>query len=198
MEFCYEAQGARMNVFELKTLTNANQIDKIKTFFRWNIAMLSNKLIFVVPILFSGAVLAKTPTECDYLRDSSLPTRGWVNQYDDEYGCSSDYLKIGSDSPLSNNIAYYVEGDSNSANSAKLVMNINNNEYESKAETAFIKSAQELSKKIINDNIPNDILKAIKGGENLSIIIKNTKVETKTINWISGNGYEKHIIFKIK
>ena len=26
MEFCYEAQGARMNVFELKTLTNANQI----------------------------------------------------------------------------------------------------------------------------------------------------------------------------
>lgn len=116
-----------MNVFELKTLTNANQIDKIKTFFRWNIAMLTNKLIFVVPILFSGAVLAKTPTECDYLRDSSLPTRGWVNQYDDEYGCSSDYLKIGSDSPLSNNIAYYVEGDSNSANSAKLVMNINNN-----------------------------------------------------------------------
>ncbi|GKR25318.1 hypothetical protein [Aeromonas caviae] len=107
-------------------------------------------------------------------------------------------MKIGSDSPLSNNIAYYVEGDSNSANSAKLVMNINNNEYESKAETAFIKSAQELSKKIINDNIPNDILKAIKGGENLSIIIKNTKVETKTINWISGNGYEKHIIFKIK
>ena len=32
MEFCYEAQGARMNVFELKTLTNANQIDKMKTF----------------------------------------------------------------------------------------------------------------------------------------------------------------------
>lgn len=136
-------------------------------------------LIILLSTTLSGFVWATPPVECNLLNGIELPTRGWANQYDDEYGCSSDYLKIGSGSPLSNNIAYYVEGDSSSANSAKLVMNINNKEYESKAEIAFIKAAQELSKKLFNTEIPNDILNAIKDGENVSIIVKNKKLETK-------------------
>lgn len=162
--------------------------------------MQTNKLIFIAPILFSSAVLANTPAECNYLKDSSLPTRAWVNHYDDEYGCSSDYLTIGSgsNSSLPNNIAYYVEGDSKSSKTAKLVLNINNKKQEASAKKAFFDTAQKLSNKIISAKVPNDILNAIQNGKNVSVVVGDKEIIAKRINWASGNGYETHIVFKLK
>lgn len=160
--------------------------------------MITNKIFFLVSLLLSEAVLANTPTECDYLKDSSLPTRGWVNQYDDEYGCSSDYLNIGTGSPLPNNIAYYVEGDTDSAKSAKLVMNINNKGLEKNAKAALINAAQNLSKKIINTKLPDSVLSAIKNGQENSVSVENKSIHVKRNSWPSGNGHEVHIIFTLK
>ncbi|EKP0276778.1 MULTISPECIES: hypothetical protein [Aeromonas] len=138
------------------------------------------------------------PTECYYLENSNLPTSGWINHNNDEYGCSSSYFDIGTGSPLPNNIAYYVEGDSKSAHSAKLVMNINNKKQEKEAKAAFTSTAKLLSRQVVKSSIPNEFWKSIENNKNKSIIIDDKKISVTSINWPNGNGYETHITFKLK
>ncbi|MFZ7128326.1 MAG: hypothetical protein ACOWWM_19405 [Desulfobacterales bacterium] len=83
-------------------------------------------IIFVFCIISVAGVLTfdkvdaelletKPTMVCDYVSAVGLPTRGWKNYGDNEWGCTSNYKEIGSSGPtwapgLRNNLAYYCSG----------------------------------------------------------------------------------------
>lgn len=145
----------------------------------------------------NSALLSPDPSQvCDYLSSFGLATRGWKNQYDKEFGCSSPYKEIGAGAPLANNIAYYVEGGRTTANRAKLVMNINNKGSAESAHRELLKVAENLSPKVTGVGLPKEIAAAITNGTNASRTAGPSTIEVIRINWPTGKGYEVKVFFE--
>lgn len=133
---------------------------------------------------------------CNYLTGDGLATRGWKNQYDNEFGCSSPYKEIGTGMPLANNLAYYVEGSSAEARLVKLVVNINNKTLAGSAYTELLQASQELSLKLSGVKLPEEISSAIKNGKKASAKAGNTEIEVIRIDWPTGKGHELKVFFE--
>ena len=85
-------------------------------------------------------LLVTVPSQvCSFLDDAGLATRGWKNQYEQEYGCSSAYKQIDSGFPLANNLAFYAEGNGSSVAQVELMLNINNRAQASSAHQELLK-----------------------------------------------------------
>ena len=156
---------------------------------------------FSVLILFCVASIAHaelqitSPQEvCNILSKSGLSTGEWKNNYG--YGCNSSYKEIGSGSPLTNNLAYYVDGDKNFVSQAKLVLNINNKSQATSAISALISSSEELSVKLTGEKLPQIIKDAITRGKAIKAKAGKAVIEVKRDDWPTGKGYELHVIFK--
>ncbi|MCY9837982.1 hypothetical protein [Aeromonas media] len=161
------------------------------------------RLIFTVFVLsvatspVSADFLNTGPSAmCNYLTSDGLATRGWKNQYDNEFGCSSPYKEIGTGVPLANNIAYYVEGSSSEARLAKLVVNINNKTLAGSAYTELLQASQELSLKLSGVKLPEEISIAIKNGKKASAKAGSTAIEVIRIDWPTGKGHELKVFFE--
>jgi hypothetical protein len=135
-------------------------------------------------------------TVCGYMVNSDLDTRGWKNDYDNEFFCSSSYKEIGTGWPLANNLAYYVEGSYSEAKMAKLVLNINNKDSAASAYTELLKAAQALSLKLSGVDLPSEISNAITNGKNASTEAGGTKTKVIREEWPTGRGYEIKVFFE--
>jgi hypothetical protein len=145
----------------------------------------------------SATFLSTDPsTVCNYLTNGGLATRGWKNQYDNKFGCSSPYKEIGTGAPLANNLAYYVEGGPSEAKVVKLVININNTASAASAYAELLKVAQALSPKLTGVKLPSEISSAITNGKNASANAGGTIIEVIRIDWPTGKGHEIKVFFE--
>ncbi len=140
----------------------------------------------------------KPQDACAYLSNvSGLQTRGYKNQYEDTFGCSSPYKEVGADYPLANNIAYYVSGNSQNANELKLVLNVNSAQGAKEAHAALLQHSDELSQKALGVPMPKEVRSAISSGKAGKWTLGKAKVELVRENWATGKGYElKYILRK--
>lgn len=154
-------------------------------------------LVFLAFSASANAVLLSPDpsTTCNYLSDMGLATRGWKNDYDNEFGCSSPYKELGTGAPLANNLAYYVEGGPTTAKKAKLVVNINNKSSAMPAHQELLKAAEALSLKVAGAILPEEISSAIKSGTKASTKVGQTNIEVIRIDWPTGKGYEVKVFF---
>ncbi|WP_162897036.1 hypothetical protein [Chromobacterium rhizoryzae] len=157
--------------------------------------------VIIVCSLFTSPALAalKTSTPsvaCSLLDSVDLATGSWKNIYENKYGCNSQYKHIGTAFPLANNIAYYVEGNSNSVSMAKLVLNINDQPGSTVARKALASSSEILSKKITGLTLPASIKSAITSGKPEKAKAGMASIEVTRNNWPTGKRYEIHVIFQ--
>jgi len=127
---------------------------------------------------------------CAYMSVMGLKTRGWKNQYDNIYGCSSSYKDIGTGYPLANNLAYYAEGERTVVTQVKLVLNVNNKGASNAAHSELLKAAEALTTKASGKTLPQSLKDAIKSGSKRSAKVGNSSIEVVRINWPTGKGYE--------
>lgn len=139
----------------------------------------------------------KPQDACAYLSQvSGLQTRGYKNQYEDTFGCSSPYKELGAGSPLANNIAYYVDGNSQNANELKLVLNVNAAQSAKEAHAALLQYSDELTQKALGVPMPKDARSAISSGKSGKWTLGKAKAELMRENWTTGKGYELRYILK--
>ena len=137
----------------------------------------------------------KPQDACAYL--SGLQTRGYKNQYEDVFGCSSPYKELGAGSPLANNIAYYVGGNAQNANELKLVLNVNSAQSAKETHAALLQYSDELTQKALGAPMPKEARSAISSGKSGKWTLGKAKVELVRENWATGKGYElKYILRK--
>ncbi|MFC6327992.1 hypothetical protein [Alloalcanivorax gelatiniphagus] len=135
------------------------------------------------------------PSEACSFLDPTLVTRGYRHDFDDEYHCSSPYKDIGqSDMRLANNLAYYVTGSANVADTVKLVLNYNQPENASLATEKLIAASKALSFKAAGGDLPPGVLSALSAGRSTSEVSGEFKHEVKRDDWPTGRGYEIHYI----
>ncbi|HEX9927557.1 MAG TPA: hypothetical protein VGB02_03320 [Pyrinomonadaceae bacterium] len=136
---------------------------------------------------------------CGYLSGvSNLQTRGYKNKYEDVFGCSSPYKEINAGSALANNLAYYVDGDAQTATQLKLVLNVNQAQQSKEAHAALLSSSQDLTQKSLGSALPKDVSSAILSGKAGKWTIGKAQVDLKRENFQTGKGYELHFIIKRK
>jgi len=78
-----------------------------------------------------------------FLKEKGLVTDDYHRSFEDTWSASTPYLELG-DGFMSDNIAYYVEGDAHVAKKLKLVLNVNNSDDPSASEAAFESIARTL------------------------------------------------------
>jgi len=134
---------------------------------------------------------------CGYLSNiSGLQTRGYKNQYEDTYGCSSPYKELGTGSPLANNIAYYVKGDAENATELKLVLNVNAAQQAKEAQATLVSHSEELTKKALGVPMSKEVRNALSSGKAGQWTLGKSKVEITRDEWTTGKGYELHYIIR--
>lgn len=141
------------------------------------------------------------PSEaCGYLSDiTGLETRGYKVDYDDVYGCSSAYKDLGTGSPLANNIAYYVKGDSKTATELRLVLNVFFAAQKSKAaHQSLMIASVDLTKKASELRLPDDVSNAIISGKTGKWNVEHFTLEITRDDWATGKGYEIQYILTKK
>ena len=155
-------------------------------------AIISLSLLAMMPA--NAALRAIAPAQvCGYLDQLGLKTRGWKNLGGGETGCSSPYKELGSEFPLPNNIAYYVEGNQNSVSKAYLVLNVNVRKKEGFAKNTLFNAAKMLINKATGRPIPQVIRNAIFSGATVSAPIGDSLVSVLRQTWPNGRGYELHV-----
>lgn len=146
-------------------------------------------LCIVLPV--RAALLVSTPSQvCSFLSDAGLVTRGWKNQYDQEFGCSSPYKELGSGLPIANNLAFYVQGTSSAVREVKLVLNVNNRAAATSAHQELLKAASSLSVKATGEQLPQTVKDAILSGSKASQQVGSSTVDIMRQDWPTGKGYE--------
>jgi hypothetical protein len=135
------------------------------------------------------------PSEaCSFLAPG-LVTRGYKHDFDDEYYCSSPYKEIGQpDLRIANNLAYYVTGSADVADTAKLVLNYNQPDNAVPATEQLIEAAKALSLKATGSDLPPSVLSAISAGRSIVEVSGAFQHEVKREDWPTGRGYETHYI----
>lgn len=136
---------------------------------------------------------------CGYLSGvSSLQTRGYKNKYEDVFGCSSPYRELNAGSALANNLAYYVDGDAQTATQLKLVLNVNQAQQSKEAHAALLSSSQDLTQKSLGFALPKDVSSAILSGKAGKWTVSKAELELKRDDFPTGKGYELHFLIKKK
>lgn len=133
---------------------------------------------------------------CNYLRESGLGARGWTNSYEDVYGCSSPYKELGTQYPMANNLAYYVDGKADRVSRLKLVLNVNFDPQAENARAELLKAAILLTAKSLNRELPIPIRVAIRVGRDASAEAAGVSFEVLHLDWPTGKGYEVQFIIK--
>lgn len=134
---------------------------------------------------------------CGYLSNiSGLQTRGYKNQDENTYGCTSPYKELGAGSSLANNIAYYVKGDSENATELRLVLNVNVAQQTKEAQATLLSHSEELTKKALGVPMSKEVRNALSSGKPGQWTIEKSRVEITRDDWTTGKGYELHYIIR--
>lgn len=130
-----------------------------------------------------------------FLTEHGLETNDYHRVFEDTWHAASSYLEIG-DKPLPNNIAYYVEGNVQTAKRLKLVLSVNNPSDTSEAEAAFANITRSLLEYALcetSGSIADTLL--ARGGCKMSVRYGRT-VEVWRDDWEGGirDGYTKSVL----
>ena len=155
-------------------------------------------VLFFCAINLANAVLSITEPSQAFvlLNEAALTTNGWKNEYNQEFGCSSNYKQLGSGFPLANNLAFYVEGNNNLVVQAYLILNVNDRKSASSAHQELLKTAKILSNKQTGKQLSQKLIDAITKGSNTSQKIGNATVDIVREDWPTGIGYEVKVTIK--
>lgn len=135
------------------------------------------------------------PNEACSFLEPTLVTRGYKHDFDDEYHCSSPYKDIGqSDLQLANNLAYYVTGEADVADTVKLVLNYNQPVNAAPATKQLVAASKTLSLKATGSDLPPAILSALSASRSAVEVSGAFQHEVKREDWPTGRGYETHYI----
>jgi len=129
-------------------------------------------------------------TACALLNEVNIKTRGYKEHSPGKYGCSSTYRDLGKGSPLPNNIAYYVEGDRETAKELKLVLNVFVREDAELAHDALTPAGGVLTKLALSTQHPDEIFDALILGKSGKWRVGKNRIEILREEWPSGRGYE--------
>jgi len=154
-------------------------------------------LVFIPVSIANADLKFGEPQEvCSYMKELGLATPGWKNYYENSFGCSSPYKKLGSELPLANNLAYYAEGDRAAVTQVRLVLNVNDLKLANAAHDELLKAAEALSIKATGEKMPQALKDAIKAGKQATAKIGSASVDVVRENWPSNKGYDIKIIIK--
>lgn len=133
---------------------------------------------------------------CGFLVDEDLKT-GDYHRAHDEWYASSPYLEIG-DGILPDNIAYYVEGDENTAKRLKLVLNVNNPSNAITSEERFVALAYTLIAGAFDSIDIDDVIDRIFSDENTVTMDNGRSISLSRQDWQGGikGGYEKRFLIE--
>jgi hypothetical protein len=125
----------------------------------------------------------------DYLLEIRLKTGYYKNIYDDVWHVSSSYLDI-SDGIIPNNLAYYVEGDSKSAKSLTLKLNINEADKSDDSCEVFLDVVSVLFEKAMNTTLPEDIAEAILTKVEFKKRVDHVDIFVAKTDWIKSGQFD--------
>lgn len=135
------------------------------------------------------------PSEACSFLEPMLVTRGYKQLFDDEYYCSSPYKDIGqSDLRAANNLAYYVTGGANVADTLKLVLNYNQPANATPATNQLVAASKTLSLKATGSDLPPSTLAALSAGRSAVEVSGEFQHEVKRDDWPTGRGYDVQYI----
>jgi hypothetical protein len=96
----------------------------------------------------------------EYLKDQGLISGNYFNYADEDWFACSPYLKL-DENILPNNIAYYVNGNQKTATSMKLILNLNNFDFENKALDVFLEISTTLYIKVFGEEMTENLKQAV-------------------------------------
>ncbi len=151
-------------------------------------------VLFILTIFFpctsSAEYSNSNPSEaCAYLDSRGMTTRGYKNPDGLGFFCSSPYKELAG-SPLSNNIAYYAEGDQKTVRKLKLILNVNSKKTSKGAHSELAASADTLVRQALKAPLPPKAKEAILAGKSGSWKIGKSTLNLKREDWRTGKGYE--------
>ena len=116
--------------------------------------------------------------------------------YDDaEWFASSPYFEIGK-SILSDDIAYYLEGDEHIAKRLKLLANFNDPETASETRQRFVEIVGQLFYKALHWEMPADLQASIIAEAPYSCMVTGKAIEFVRESWPSAHGYSLRFIIQ--
>lgn len=118
----------------------------------------------------------------DFLKEAKLNTGYYKKSYDDEWFASSTLVSIGK-GVLSNNLAYYIEGNSHAAKILKIKLNMNDLNDAKELHHKLLETAQLLCMNAIGKKIPSKIKSAILNAKNKSLIFESRKLTVTKNEW---------------
>jgi hypothetical protein len=132
---------------------------------------------------------------CAYLRSVGLGTgRYWRDDGESLFHCLSPYQELGTVADpmgfgLTNNLAYYVDGDAERAHDLLLVLNVNQRHEAKQAHQALVRAAKALTQQAINTPLPKTAAQAIAVGKPWKGTVKAATTDLTREDWPTGKGY---------
>lgn len=155
-------------------------------------------LIFLLVLSNAPSSFSQTSTDwrspeiaCALLaKEINIKTGRYREHSPGEYICASPYRELGKGQPLANNIAYYVEGDRETAKELKLVLNVYVRESSQLAHDALALAGGVLTRRALGGQLPDEIFDALMLGKSGKWRVGKNRVEILREEWPSGRGYE--------
>ncbi|WP_235591868.1 hypothetical protein [Pseudomonas syringae] len=162
----------------------------------WKMCVLPLAVVFTVPA-FADLKQTAQGKACALLADQGLKGRKWTHYGDGTSGCASDYKDIGGGTPLPNNLAFYGNGQGETVNSVKLVLNYNQPESataSTAATKALLSASEKMAQRALGAKLPKAIITAIDWGRSEKLNVGSGTVEVVREDWPSGKGYEIQVV----
>ena len=131
-----------------------------------------------------------------FLDQNGIYTNQYKNRLGHEYVSFSSYQDIGSATPLPNNIAYYVKGDSDTVKTLKLVLNVNQPNDAQTAHSVMLNHSQTLYQEVFAKELPPNLKEAITKGKQDQLEIEGCVVTLNREDWPTGKGYSVELVIE--
>jgi hypothetical protein len=132
----------------------------------------------------------------EYLKAEGYATKQWIDMGGGYYGCCSDYVKIGFDEILANNIAYYINGNETKATEINITLNVNLPAKAKDAHAEFLRVAQALYLKATGKKLEDKLVEAITKGSSAEVDAESYTTKLVRDDWPSGRGYSLKFLIK--
>ncbi|BBN63573.1 hypothetical protein [Pseudomonas syringae] len=162
----------------------------------WTMCVVTLAVVLAVPA-FADLKQTAQGKACALLSDQGLKGRKWTHYGDGTSGCASDYKDIGGGKPLTNNLAFYGNGQGETVNSVKLVLNYNKPESASAstaATKALLSASEKMAQRALGVKLPKAIITAIDWGRAEKLSVGSGTVEVVREDWPNGKGYEIQVV----
>ncbi len=142
------------------------------------------------------------PPTCAYSPSGGLMTdRYWRDDGEQLFHCLSPYKELGTvANPLGlgpkNNLAYYVDGNTDCINQMKLVLNVHQRHEAKRVHQALVRAANVLTQQALNTPLPKVAEQAIAAGKPWRSMVKAATLELTRDDRPTGKGYEPDFLIR--